>query len=176
MVKWRHISVVAMRSPFCRSKRRTVCRYMVKICRVIRIKFNQLFKKMSVLSLSYWESDVYWSQNNKHLAELNPTKWRKTADMKKLRHCHPMYMTPAWILIILLQFAVKCRLCVWHLIIRSSLSVVHWLLSSLLTVYNAAAAAEDGCDACEFGVIVSSTPCDSILPVRRWTFVPSSRR
>jgi len=21
-----------------------------------------------------------------------PTKWRKTADMKKLRHCHPMYM------------------------------------------------------------------------------------
>jgi len=20
-----------------------------------------------------------------------PTKWRKTADMKKLRHCHPMY-------------------------------------------------------------------------------------
>jgi len=24
-VKWRHISVVAMRSPFCRSTRRTVC-------------------------------------------------------------------------------------------------------------------------------------------------------
>jgi len=20
-----------------------------------------------------------------------PTKWRETADMKKLRHCHPMY-------------------------------------------------------------------------------------
>jgi len=46
---------------------------------------------MSVLSLSYWESDVYWRQNNKHFAELAPTKWRKTADMKKLRHCHPMY-------------------------------------------------------------------------------------
>jgi len=28
------------------------------------------FKKMSVLSLSYWESDVYWRQNNKHFAEL----------------------------------------------------------------------------------------------------------
>jgi len=25
---------------------------------------------MSVLSLSYWESEVYWRQNNKHLAEL----------------------------------------------------------------------------------------------------------
>jgi len=30
------------------------------------------FKKMSVLSLSYWESDVYWRQNNKHYAELAP--------------------------------------------------------------------------------------------------------
>jgi len=30
------------------------------------------FKKMSVLSLSYWESDVYWDQNNKHFAELAP--------------------------------------------------------------------------------------------------------
>jgi len=27
---------------------------------------------MSVLSLSYWESDVYWRQNNKHFAELTP--------------------------------------------------------------------------------------------------------
>ena len=27
---------------------------------------------MSVLSLSYWESDVYWRQNNKHFAELVP--------------------------------------------------------------------------------------------------------
>ena len=27
---------------------------------------------MSVLSLSYWESDVYWRQNNKHFAELAP--------------------------------------------------------------------------------------------------------
>ena len=30
------------------------------------------FKKMSVPSLSYWESDVYWRQNNKHFAELAP--------------------------------------------------------------------------------------------------------
>jgi len=30
------------------------------------------FEKMSVLSLSYWESDVYWRQNNKHFAELAP--------------------------------------------------------------------------------------------------------
>jgi len=48
---------------------------------------------MSVLSLSYWGSDVYWRQNSKHFAELAPTKWRKTADMEKLRHCHPMYTT-----------------------------------------------------------------------------------
>jgi len=27
---------------------------------------------MSVLSLSYWESNVYWRQNNKHFAELAP--------------------------------------------------------------------------------------------------------
>jgi len=27
---------------------------------------------MSVLSLSYWESDVYWRQKNKHFAELAP--------------------------------------------------------------------------------------------------------
>ena len=46
---------------------------------------------MSVLSLSYWENDVYnWRQNNKNFAELAPTKWPKTTDMKKLRHCHPM--------------------------------------------------------------------------------------
>jgi len=27
---------------------------------------------MSAISLSYWESDVYWRQNNKHFAELAP--------------------------------------------------------------------------------------------------------
>jgi len=46
---------------------------------------------MSILSLSYWESDVYWCQNNKHFTELAPTKWRKRADMRKLCHCYPMY-------------------------------------------------------------------------------------
>jgi len=35
------------------------------------------FKKMSLLSLSYWESDVYWRQNNKHFAELAPQNGRK---------------------------------------------------------------------------------------------------
>jgi len=43
---------------------------------------------MSVISLSYWESDIYWRQNNKTFRRACPTKWRKTADMKKLRHCH----------------------------------------------------------------------------------------
>ena len=32
---------------------------------------------MSLLSLSYWESDVYWRQNNKHFAELAPQNGRK---------------------------------------------------------------------------------------------------
>ena len=45
-------------------------------------------------SLSYWESDVYWRHNNKQFAKLAPTKWRKTADMKKLRHCHRCITTP----------------------------------------------------------------------------------
>jgi len=47
---------------------------------------------MSVLSLSYWESDVYWRQNNKHFAEL-AHKMAKKANVKKLRYCHPMYTT-----------------------------------------------------------------------------------
>jgi len=69
-VKWRHISVVAMRSPFVGQQ--------VVLCVVKWWGFDALFesnwisrfKKMSVLSLSYWESDIYWRQNNKHFAEL----------------------------------------------------------------------------------------------------------
>jgi len=30
------------------------------------------FKEMSILSLSYWESDLYWRPNNKHFAERAP--------------------------------------------------------------------------------------------------------
>jgi len=43
--------------------------------------------------------DVYWRQNNKHFAELAPPKWRKTADMKKLRHCHPMYNKQSFVIL-----------------------------------------------------------------------------
>ena len=35
------------------------------------------FTKMSLLSLSYWESDVYWRQNNKHFTDLSPQNGRK---------------------------------------------------------------------------------------------------
>jgi len=46
---------------------------------------------MSILSLSYYESDVRITNVMQSL----PTKWRKNSwhryDMKKLRHCHPMY-------------------------------------------------------------------------------------
>ena len=39
---------------------------------LFKLDWISWFKKMSVLSLSYWESDVYWRQNNKHFAELAP--------------------------------------------------------------------------------------------------------
>jgi len=32
-----------------------------------------------------------WCHNNTHLSALAPHDGRKTAGMKKLRHCHPMY-------------------------------------------------------------------------------------
>jgi len=39
---------------------------------LFKSNWTSWFKKMSVLSLSYWESDVFWRQNNKHFAELAP--------------------------------------------------------------------------------------------------------
>jgi len=62
---------------------------------VVLFEWNWIswFKKMPVLSLSYWESDVYWRQNNKNFSPSLPHKMAKTADMKKLCHCHPMYST-----------------------------------------------------------------------------------
>jgi len=91
-VKWRHISVVAMRSPFCRSTRRTVCSWTVMIRRVIRVKLNQLLKVnvcIIAILLRKWRL-LTSEQQTFHRA--CPTKWRKTADMKKLCHCHPMHM------------------------------------------------------------------------------------
>jgi len=51
--------------------------FVVKWWRLVALfEYNWIssFKKMSALSLSYWESDVYvyWRQNNKHFAELAP--------------------------------------------------------------------------------------------------------
>jgi len=49
---------------------------------------------MSVLSLSYWESD----SNDVRTTNIS-TKWRKTVNMKKLRHCHPTHTgfdMPSW--------------------------------------------------------------------------------
>ena len=55
--------------------RHIVCQHVV-VCVVKWWRFvtNWIswFKKLSVLSLSYWEIDVYWRQNNKHFAELAP--------------------------------------------------------------------------------------------------------
>ena len=51
------------------------------------------FRKMSVLSLSYWESNV--TVQTFRIA--CPTSWRKNSwhryGMKKLRHCHPICIT-----------------------------------------------------------------------------------
>jgi len=67
-VKWCHISVVAIIGQHV-----VLC--VVKWWRFVALfKQNVIswFKKMSVLSISYWESDVCWRQNNKHFAELAP--------------------------------------------------------------------------------------------------------
>ena len=70
--------------PWSQCDRHFVCQNAV-LCVVKWWRFVALFeynwiswfKKMSVLSLSYWESDVYWRQNNKHLAELALQNGRK---------------------------------------------------------------------------------------------------
>jgi len=78
-VKWRHIYVVGSQCD-----RHFVGQHVV-LCVVKWWRFDVLFesnwisrfKKMFVLSLFHWESDVYWRQNNKHLAELAPQNGRK---------------------------------------------------------------------------------------------------
>ena len=72
-VKWRHIYI------WSQCDRHFVGQH-VELCVVKWWIFDALFesnwisrfKKMSVLSLSHWESDVYWRQNSKHLSELAP--------------------------------------------------------------------------------------------------------
>jgi len=67
----------------------------VVLCVVKRWRFVALFeqnwiswfKKMSVL-LRKWRLLTSEQQTFRRAC---PKKWRKTADMKKLRHCHPMY-------------------------------------------------------------------------------------
>ena len=64
---------------------------MVKICRVIRIKLNQLVKenvRTIAILLRKWR---LLTSEEQIFRRACPTKWRKTADTKKLRHCHPMY-------------------------------------------------------------------------------------
>jgi len=64
---------------------------MVKICRVIRIKLNQLVPenvRTIAILLRKWRLLTSEQQTFRRAC---PTKWRKTADMKKVRHCHPMY-------------------------------------------------------------------------------------
>jgi len=57
---------------------------------------------MSVLSLSYWESGVYWRQTNKHFAELAPQNggkqliWRNYVTVT-------LYIQPIW------QQIVSCK-------------------------------------------------------------------
>jgi len=47
---------------------------------------------MSVLSLSYYDSDVRITNVSHSLPhKMAESSWRRY-DMKKLRHCHPMYI------------------------------------------------------------------------------------
>jgi len=66
----------------------------VKICRVIRIKLNQLvltFKKCPYYR--YLIEKVTFSDIRiANISQSLPHRRWKTADMKKLRHCHLMYM------------------------------------------------------------------------------------
>ena len=74
-VKWRHISVFAMRSPFCIGQH-VVLFVVVKWWRFVALfesNWISWSKKMSVLSLFLlrkWR--LYWRQNSKEFAELAP--------------------------------------------------------------------------------------------------------
>jgi len=57
----------------------------VKICRVIRIKLNQLvYENGRIITILLRK----WCKNNKHYTELAPQNGGKTAAMRKLRHCN----------------------------------------------------------------------------------------
>jgi len=73
--KWRHISVVAIRSPFCRSTP-SYCVYTVKIYRVIRIKLNQLVQENVRISAILLRK---WCPSKKRYAELDLQHGGKTA-------------------------------------------------------------------------------------------------
>ena len=65
---------------------------VLKICRVIRTKLNQLVQEnVRIITILLKR----WCHRNKHFAELashqgEKNSWHRYA-MKKLRHCHPVY-------------------------------------------------------------------------------------
>jgi len=64
---------------------------MAKICRVIQIKLNQLvWENVRTIAILLRKWCLLTSEQQTFRRSC-PTKWQKTADMKKLRHCHPMY-------------------------------------------------------------------------------------
>jgi len=64
---------------------------MVKICRVIRTKLSQLiYENVRIIAILLRKCRLLTSEQQTFRRACH-TKWRKTADMKKLRHCHPMY-------------------------------------------------------------------------------------
>jgi len=91
------------------------------------------FKKMSVLSLSQWENDVYWRQT---FPRAFPTKWRKTGDIKKLRHCHPIYRFSGLSALIFLQQSIVQSLRVRLLITAkiALISYVAWIVTETIVL------------------------------------------
>jgi len=93
-VKWRHISVVAIRSPFCRS-RPLYCAWLSGE------DLSRYSNKIESIGLSKCPYKRYLTKKvmseQETFCRAWPITWRKNSwhgyDMKKLRHCHPMYST-----------------------------------------------------------------------------------
>jgi len=97
-VKWRHISVVAMRSPFCRSTRRSLL-CVDKCWRFVAYINSNKNESVGLRKCPYYRYLIekvtwYWRQTVRitNISQsLPPQNGGKQLIMKKLRHCHPMY-------------------------------------------------------------------------------------
>jgi len=91
-VKWCHISVVAIRSPFCWATP-SYCVWLTgeDLSRYSNKDESVGLRNVRISAILLKKSDV----RIRNISQSLPTKWRKNSchgcDMKKLRRCHPMY-------------------------------------------------------------------------------------